>query len=224
MRLNLPQITLSSVCWGDNVYLSNLLWAYTQFRHKACFAAKLFFIGDTIDHAVYDDFFVAEGIQVIPLSKDYDISQYNHMMIKELNNYIDTDFVMTFQYDGFIANVKAWDASFLKCDYIGAPWWFEDGNNVGNGGFSIRSKRLLEVLAKDDYIQGHTPEDNYICRASGDYLRKEHGIVFAPDSVAARFSVEGTGSHPAEYVDQFGFHSLRQLRAYVNRYKFIPVL
>ena len=31
-------------------------------------------------------------------------------------------------------------------DYIGAPWpHFRDGHNVGNGGFSLRSRRLLEA-------------------------------------------------------------------------------
>ena len=231
MRLNLPEITLSSVCWGGNSFLYDLVWAYTQFNRKTRFAEKIFFIGDEIDYAAYGNFFVSEGIQVISLKRGYDKRQYSHLMIKELNNFISTDFVMTFQFDGFIANINAWDESFLKYDYIGAPWWFEDGNNVGNGGFSIRSKRLLEVLAKDDHIQRSDPEDHAICRVYGDYLCEEHGIVFAPEKIAARFAVEGPPWDPGKYVGQFGFHSWRQLRAYLDRRKreaymnsFIPAL
>ena len=138
--------------------------------------------------------------------------QYSKMVMKDLNNFIHTDFVMLFQNDGFIDNIGKWDESFLKYDYVGAPWWYKDDNNVGNGGFSIRSKKLLQILSSDESIEKYDPEDHHICRVYGDYLRKQHGINFAPEHVARKFSVE-TG----KYVDQFGFHCSHQLEAYLRR-------
>lgn len=51
-------------------------------------------------------------------------------MIKELNKYIETDYVLIVQYDGFILNPKAWMDEFLEYDYIGAPWWYTDNYNI----------------------------------------------------------------------------------------------
>lgn len=85
-------------------------------------------------------------------------------MIKELNKYIETSYVLIIQYDGFILNPDAWTDEFLEYDYIGAPWWYTDDCNVGNGGFSLRSKKLLEILANDDSILETHPEDHHICR------------------------------------------------------------
>ena len=57
--------------------------------------------------------------------------------------------MLIIQHDGFILNHKAWDNEFLNYDYIGAPvYWM--GNKlieVGNGGFSLRSKKLLKIIA-----------------------------------------------------------------------------
>ena len=63
-----------------------------------------------------------------------------------MNNYFDTDYVLTFQSDGFILNPDAWTDEFFNYDYIGAPW----GDNryaVGNGGFSFRSKKLMNFVS-----------------------------------------------------------------------------
>jgi hypothetical protein len=212
LSLNLPEVTLATCCWGNNSFLSSLVWAYKQFGHKVHFAEKLFFISEDIDHINYGDFFVNENIQVIPVSKGYSIGNYSKLVVKELNDFIDTDFVMLFQNDGFIDNINKWDERFLDYDYIGAPWWYKDEKNVGNGGFSVRSKKLLKVLAQDESIKKYHPEDHNICRVYGKHLKDNHGIKFAPDGVASRFSVE-TG----RYTDQFGFHCGHQLEAYLKR-------
>ena len=212
ITLNLPEVTLCTFCWGNDSFLSSLVWAYKQFNYKTKFAEKIFFISEDIDHVDYGDFFVSEDIQVIPLAKNYNIQEYSRMVMKELNSFINTDFVMLFQNDGFIDNINKWEDSFLAYDYIGAPWWYKDDKNVGNGGFSIRSKRLLEILSSDDSLESFDPEDHHICRVHGDYLREEHGVAFAPEEVARKFSVE-----VGRYTDQFGFHSSAQLEAYLRR-------
>ena len=71
--------------------------------------------------------------------------------------------MLVIQDDGHIVNPSLWDEEFLKYDYIGLPWPFEDSwiekqlkeqrpiirkvypkNRVGNGGFSLRSRKFLE--------------------------------------------------------------------------------
>jgi hypothetical protein len=119
------------------------------------------------------------------------------------------------QYDGFILNPDAWCDEYLDYDYIGAAWdELDDGWIVGNGGFSLRSKRLLALLQTDDTILDPTaldppdaPEDWYICVMIREYL-EAHGIRFAPVDLAKRFSLEGGESVGVTWTNQFGFHGL----------------
>lgn len=141
------------------------------------------------------------------------IEKYSHFFIKKLDEFVTTDFVLIIQYDGFILNPKAWTDTFLDYDYIGAPWWYEDENNVGNGGFSLRSKKLLKLLACDEYISEYHPEDHVIARVYGNYLRSQ-GIIFAPEDTARTFSIEGCLKEPVPvkygsiWTHEFGFHGL----------------
>lgn len=129
-------------------------------------------------------------------------------MIYRLNDYIDTDFVLVVQYDGFILNPDAWTDDYLKYDYIGAPWWENDGWIVGNGGFSLRSKKLLEILASGKYqLTDDDPEDWFI----GVTIRKEleeEGIKFAPVELAKQFGFEMNEKEGVMWDGQFGFHGL----------------
>ncbi|MFA6524086.1 MAG: DUF5672 family protein [Candidatus Paceibacterota bacterium] len=152
--------------------------------------------------------------RIIPIDSINSKEEYSKFLIKKLNDFVDTEFVLIIQYDGFILNPNAWTDEFLKYDYIGAPWWYDDEYNVGNGGFSLRSKKLLDILQKDNFIQQFHPEDHCICRIYGDYLKKQ-GIVFAPELVASKFSIEGSicdPSLPIKYgsvwTNEFGFHGI----------------
>ena len=74
---------------------------------------------------------------------------------------------------------------------------------MGNGGFSLRSKKLLEESSAltDPNFNVH-PEDVYTCHPKGvreDLLLK--GITYAPIDLGIKFSVE-----KALYTGQFGFH------------------
>jgi hypothetical protein len=151
--------------------------------------------------------------RVVPIENIDSIEKYSHFFVKKLHNFIETDFVLVIQHDGFILNPEAWTDDFLAYDYIGAPWWYEDDNNVGNGGFSLRSKKLLNILYHDDSIREHHPEDHHIARTYGDYLRSL-GIIFAPEHVASKFSIEGCLKEPVPvkygsvWTNEFGFHGL----------------
>ncbi len=144
------------------------------------------------------------------------IEDYSYFMIKELNKYVDTKYVLIIQHDGFILNPLAWSEKFLDYDYIWAPWRYNDDNNVGNWWFSLRSKKLLETLANDSHISEFHPEDHHICRTYGDYL-KAKWIKFAPEDIAKNFSIEWSLKPPALPVkfwslrtSEFWFHWLQK--------------
>lgn len=134
---------------------------------------------------------------------------YSKFCIADMAAYIKTDHVLIIHPDGYIQNPVAWTDEFLQYDYGGATWWFKDGLNVGNGGFSLRSKKLLDVLASLDMSQtGYHPEDEIICRRLRPWLEKEYGIKFMPEDLANRFAIEAYNvPHPHNvYSGQFGFH------------------
>lgn len=153
------------------------------------------------------------------------VEDYSRFIIEELDSYIDTEFALIIQYDGFILNPKAWSDEFLKYDYIGAPWLVKNffinhfgfpahmlGQRiVGNGGFSMRSKKLTRLcaeLAKANKFTKYHPEDTAICIRMREAFEKQ-GIKFAPLEVADKFSFEAKSSTNYKWCDQFGFHGLK---------------
>jgi hypothetical protein len=126
---------------------------------------------------------------------------YNDFMMKRLVSYVDTDFALIVQWDGFVLNHDKWHPSFFEYDYIGAVWpWMPTNRQVGNGGFSLRSKRLLRAL-RDPRIISHHPEDLAICQTYRNLLERDYDIRFAPPQIATRFAFERQRN-----ADSFGFH------------------
>lgn len=158
----------------------------------------------------------SDNKNVIKIKTIGSFREYSQFVLKELNEYIDTDFVLIIQHDGFILNPTAWDDEYLKYDYIGAPLLVEDKLVVGNGGFSLRSKKLLELLQKDDDIKIEvTSSDRYaenedwiISVIMRKYL-ESLGVKFAPVELAHKFSFEKNKEYGAYWSDQFGFHGLK---------------
>src|SRR5690606_10731811 len=116
--------------------------------------------------------------------------EYSEFIITQLWRYVTTSHVLIIQHDGYVLDGSIWSDAFLEYDYIGAPWLHQDGRNVGNGGFSLRSKRLMHIMASDDFIQARHPEDEVIGRLYRGYLEGKYKIQFAPEEVAHRFSYE----------------------------------
>ena len=164
-----------------------------------------------------------EGI--IPIKHLGSTAEYSKFIIEELDQYVDTPNVLIIQYDGFILNKDAWMDEFLEYDYVGAPWlinkWSVEtfkipkdlvGKEVvGNGGFCMRSKKLLSLsakLSKDKFFKECHPEDVVLCIFYRKLL-EENGIKFAPVKIAKRFSFEAEDKENDKWTDQFGFHGLR---------------
>ena len=108
------------------------------------------------------------------------------------------------QWDGYVVNPGAWEAAFLECDYLGAKWfWHSDAMRVGNGGCSLRSRRLLLAL-QDPRIALVEAEDTTIGRTFRPLLEREHAIRFGGEALADKFAFEA--AYPIG--KPFGFHGL----------------
>jgi hypothetical protein len=140
----------------------------------------------------------------VKIERPKSMAEYTIFMVKQMNNFISTPFALVTQWDGYVIDPSAWREEFLQYDYIGATWpWKVDNMKVGNGGFSLRSKRLLEIMSEPWFeILPNLGEDELICRAYRGTLEQKHQIRFAPPAVAERFSYErGIPEGPT-----FGFH------------------
>ena len=89
-----------------------------------------------------------QSVRVVRIGRLKSASEYSFFVLKALHEYVETQHCLLVQWDGFVTNANAWRPDFLAFDYIGAPWpQFSDGRNVGNGGFSLRSRKLLKACA-----------------------------------------------------------------------------
>ena len=166
------------------------------------------------DQAVYEE--------VYPINS---INDFNFYCIYNLGNHVETSHSLLIHPDGYVIRPWLWDNTWLQYDYIGAPWRDDPtayldpwGRNqrVGNGGFSLRSKKLLdvpkhreipwEVNVGDFYKHmnaGLYNEDGNIC-VHNRHLFIEEGCKFAPVNVASKFAREDT--LPDSEKETFGFH------------------
>jgi len=131
-------------------------------------------------------------IGIIEIPKITNIAQYNRFILCELYKYIDTEFCLIIQYDGFVVDGSSFAKLFLEYDYIGAVWHHFDHYKVGCGGMSLRSSKLLRATA--DLLQTATdfesPEDVVICRYYRIFFEEKYGLRFAPPEIANHFSQE----------------------------------
>ncbi len=193
-RLDLPRVTL---CAATSVNVSATLSALRQCIDQVAFAECLLFTDADVTEAHPD-------IRVIPIAPLGSAGAYSEFILLGLADHVRTSHCLVIQWDGFVLDAQRWESGFLDHDYIGAPWpQFHDGRDVGNGGFSLRSRRLLEACRDPDFRRGH-PEDLTICRVNRPLLETRHGIRFADQASAARFSYERS----APRQPTLGFHGV----------------
>lgn len=115
------------------------------------------------DLSQYEDRLSFVHMQVDNLSRD----EYSNMLVysKEFYSHIPTETFLIFQTDSMIFKKnKDLINEFLEYDYVGAPWgWYvnANGNNVGNGGLSLRKKsKMLEIMDTERHVNNDA-EDVY---------------------------------------------------------------
>ena len=186
MKLELPNISL---CIVDTLNYSKCITALRQSMKDINFGEVLIFIEiDRLDNTI-------------------DYSQY---ITKQLPKHVNLDYVLIIQWDGYVIDMRNWQESFLDYDYIGAEWAPKHWNNytknlMGNGGFSLRSKKLMDIVMKDNLIDIKGNEDAYICYYYKKYL-ESYGIKYAPVQIARQFSFE-----EIKMDKTFGFHGVSNL-------------
>jgi len=220
MKPNLSNVTLVCVdCSRHAEALAAIRKSMTE-----CDFASVKFLTDRKFH------FTDIEIVIIPSIKSKE--EYSEFIIKKLNYFFQTEYVLVCQHDGYVLDGNCWDDDFLKYDYIGAPWPSEESwislqhqdqqslmkevfpkNRVGNGGFCLRSRKFLEFSAQYDSCNG-LGEDSFLCTRKY-YEAIEYGIKFAPFELAAKFSYEnpcieyGTSwNQPLQFdkTKHFGWH------------------
>lgn len=182
--------------------LTETIRALVKSASQAKFEKAKFFVPQGVLAEITSNGIVAldardAGVEFVPLSRAMgSLQDYETFIVKELHEHVDTSHVLMTQWDGYVLNGSAWDDKFLEYDFVGAPWFWD--NVVGNAGFALISKRLLEEISKPEYDA--TPFDTNLCRKYRKQL-EEKGFKFAPLDLASRFSVEN-----GPYEGQFGWH------------------
>ena len=194
-RLYLPEVTLLAV---SSVAIGPTIAALRTCLERVRFGAVLFLTDkeqpDQCDPEI-------EWRSIPRIESKHAFSAF---MLRDLHSHIKTSHMLCVQWDGYILDASAWSSEFLNYDYVGAPWpHFDDAMSVGNGGFSLRSTRLMAICAQFRDITGES-EDVVICRNWRSRLESEFAMRFAPKAVARRFSFERFPRHGGE----FGFHGV----------------
>lgn len=155
---------------------------------------------ETLERVPFKNVLVFSDQDFLPGSKFVkiehgDMFSYCNRLLKGMLEHVDTSHVIFQQWDAMVHDGSKWRDYFLNYDYIGAVWpWRPPGDNVGNGGFSLRSRRLLEAL-QAPHLQMNpfgphgVQEDNYICLEWRKELEAQ-GIEYAAPNVANQFSIE----------------------------------
>jgi hypothetical protein len=201
LPVNLPDVT---VCAVTSVNVAATVQAVIACLAHARFAACKIFTDSPLQVANPD-------ITVVPIERITSSAAYSDFVLNRLVEHVDTSHCLIVQWDGYVIDGSRWRSEFLAYDYMGARWpQFDDGHDVGNGGFSLRSKRLMEACLHREFMPIH-PEDLAIGRKNRPWLEAK-GMRFAPRDLADAFSAERTGN----LETSFGYHGVFNMPATIG--------
>ncbi len=192
MRLQLPDVTLCAV---TSINYELTVRAVKLCMEQCDFADVVMIAGQAVDAPF--------RVEVVPPFRGID---YAPLVCRNLTRHTNSAFNLLVQYDGYIVDTGAWTDKFYDYDFIGAKWpWHIEGRRVGNSGFCLRSKKLLDIMAEMPLPEaGAFFDDVYFCHTVREPLEQYHGIKFAPEAVADQFAYERhTPDRPT-----FGFHGM----------------
>lgn len=205
--LHLPQVTLLAV---DTRCPALALGALRRSLQHIRFARSLLLTHGADAGLLPRREAAAQGeIECVDIGPIASSAAYSNLVLGGLLPFVDTSHVLIVQWDGFVLDPACWDPAFLGCDYLGAPWGrAHDGQFVGNGGFSLRSRTVLQALL-DPALRArwHHPEDICIAQTLRAELQARHGIRFGELALAQRFAYENEPP-PGPC---FGFHGMVNL-------------
>ena len=190
-----------------------------------------------------------------------DYQGYSWFVLFMLWRVIHTEFALIVQDDGWVLDGSLWSDEYLNYDYVGAPvhlakvsspegeYWsrgfawahgLPDGHQavpVLNGGFSLRSHKLMRAFAEYPQLQVTVPAPDQVFENplklgwSGDVLNEDVqltgilrpqlealGFGFAPLELATRFAIEYAGPQHLgmDAMGLFGHHARNRKLAGLN--------
>jgi hypothetical protein len=167
-----------------------------------------------------------QWVKVLPM----DYRHYSLFVMFSLHNFINSDFCLIVQQDGWVLNGGNWRDEFFDFDYIGAPChaafvgnqlisnfqWVGNPSAmvIQNGGFSLRSLKLLKApsqLGAMYYFSDKLVLQNEDVQLTGIFknVLENNGIKFAPVTLAKYFSLEYAGrdfNDDVSFDNLFGLH------------------
>ena len=206
-KLQLPDVTVFTFCWGTEHVeksLRSMLIAMDQVDFKR---SVLITDSSKTELSLFEKTINKNNIEVYDMKVDLNDNLQDddenrigfcESFVQQTNKYITDDFCLNVQHDSTIIDSNKWTDQYLNYDYIGAPWPMHiiqatdmvagriDNipNVVGNGGFSLRTRKFVEESAKLGWE--HKNEDLNICVFNYERMTQA-GIRFAPPELAAQF-------------------------------------
>ncbi len=183
-RLPLAQVTLCAV---DTQTPALAAQSLLRSMHRIQFGRVFLFTHDWLPTVVLP------GIEIIDIGPLRSAHEQSAFVMRQLPAYIRTSHALLTRWDGFITQPQAWNDEFLVYDYVGAVWPDEpEETAVGDGGFSLRSRRFLAAGMDARMMQSHRGNE-VSCRRQRAFVEQAHGVIFAPPAVANRFAIGEPG-------------------------------
>lgn len=199
MKLQLPSVSLICIDCIDAVRAIRVL---ERCKEKVHFGAVKLLTSIPNDYK--------HSVEIMPLNS---LIAYSIFMLTTVHKYIDTEHVLIVQRDGFILNPGSFDVRWLELDYIGPL--FVQYDKVGSGGFSLRSKRLMNHVAAMNPKWDGTQEQADVIQSKVNYYEDgvicfnkniNQGFKIATPEQAANFA-QGGNRNPVYFREKpFGFH------------------
>jgi len=227
--IDLPSVTLAAYD-GVGTSTNDYIKIFDTCSEKISYGDKVLITADK-------DLVELDGVRIHHIDK-MDYPDFNVYLCTKMHTHINTSHMLYVQEDGFVLNGSAWRDEFLDYDYIGPPWLEDDFtlNNlcfgreedaVGCGGFSMRSKKFLDVASTLPlpYTREHASvgvnEDYFLCGIpyAKPYMLQQ-GIKYAPLELAKKFGLgqqnikEIFGNGWSNRDELFGFHGMKVFDGY----------
>jgi len=234
-KLQLPDVAIYTYCWGDDHVarsLRTMLISMDQVDFKRAVLitdptrTDMSKISSILDKFNIEFCEMRSDLNENMLDDDENRVGFRDDFLEHVKEYMTDDSCLNVQHDSCVINAGRWLPEFLHTDYIGAPWPMhiiqsadmvagkipteKIPTTVGNGGFSIRSRKFVENSVGLE--SHHKNEDLNTCIFNYGHLARQ-GVKIADEATAAKFSFERQTNHKPHANSRlfftygtFGFH------------------
>jgi hypothetical protein len=186
---------------------------------------------------------LSKDVKIVKIAHLRSWTAYNNFVLT-LNSFVNSPFSLLVQTDGVILNPSKFTSDFFSYDYLGAPWpndqkWINAQtcayqsflsknkfyNRIGNGGFSLRSKKFLEYssqftstdnLGEDFFLNVLNYEKALDFRVS--YPSVDIGLKFAVENPVSELGMKWGLNYEINPKNHFGTHGMQFMNSkYFNQ-------